>query len=76
MRYHDGRTRWLRRASDFHPEPVAHGYGTNPQYLRELVNHWQTRYDWRQHEAALNRFTQLGPYSQTTSPTNANSSRG
>lgn len=31
-------------------------YGTNLAYLKQLVEYWRTRYDWRQHEAALNRF--------------------
>jgi microsomal epoxide hydrolase len=30
--------------------------GTDPHYLRELVDYWQTTYDWRKHEAALNQF--------------------
>ena len=32
------------------------GYGTNLEYLRELVDHWIHRYDWRAREAAMNRF--------------------
>jgi pimeloyl-ACP methyl ester carboxylesterase len=31
-------------------------YGTNLAYLRELIGYWRTRYDWRTHEAELNRF--------------------
>src|SRR5262249_32775870 len=30
--------------------------GTNPAYLRELIAYWRDRYDWRAHEATLNRF--------------------
>jgi epoxide hydrolase len=30
--------------------------GTSPAYLRELVGWWQTGYDWRAQEAAINRF--------------------
>ena len=30
-------------------------YGTNLAYMRELVQYWLTQYDWREHEAALNR---------------------
>lgn len=30
-------------------------YGTNLAYLRELVDYWRTRYDWRAHERELNR---------------------
>jgi pimeloyl-ACP methyl ester carboxylesterase len=29
--------------------------GVSPRYLRELVDHWRKRYDWRAQEAALNR---------------------
>lgn len=32
-------------------------YGTNLSYMKELADYWQHQYDWRQHEAALNRFT-------------------
>ena len=31
-------------------------YGTELSYLRELVSYWRDKYDWRVHEAALNRF--------------------
>ena len=31
-------------------------YGTDLTYLRTLVDYWRDQYDWRQHEAALNRF--------------------
>jgi pimeloyl-ACP methyl ester carboxylesterase len=31
--------------------------GTNIDYLRELVHYWQRGYDWRAHEALLNRFS-------------------
>jgi len=31
-------------------------YGTNLAYLRELIEYWRARYDWRTHERALNRF--------------------
>ncbi len=34
-------------------------YGTNLAYLRELIEYWRTRYDWRKHEAELNRFAQF-----------------
>src|SRR5260370_1310741 len=33
----------------------AWDYGTNLAYLRELVESWRTRYDWRAHERELNR---------------------
>jgi microsomal epoxide hydrolase len=31
--------------------------GMSPTYLRELVEHWQRKYDWRVHEARLNRLS-------------------
>jgi microsomal epoxide hydrolase len=30
--------------------------GTDSDYLKELVAYWRTSYNWRTHEAALNRF--------------------
>ncbi|MEO7998425.1 MAG: epoxide hydrolase family protein [Gemmatimonadaceae bacterium] len=33
-------------------------YGTSPEYVQELVEHWRTKYDWRLHEDELNRLTQ------------------
>ena len=35
---------------------TAWEYGSNLAYMRELVEYWRTRYDWRKHEAHLNRF--------------------
>src|SRR5229473_220381 len=32
-------------------------YGTNLDYLKQLVEYWRDSYDWRKHEAELNRFT-------------------
>jgi microsomal epoxide hydrolase len=31
--------------------------GTNPRFLRGLLRHWQTDFDWRLHEANINRFS-------------------
>jgi pimeloyl-ACP methyl ester carboxylesterase len=47
-------TRW--------PEPVAGvGWteGVDPGWLRHVVKHWETRFDWRIHEARLNAFPQF-----------------
>jgi pimeloyl-ACP methyl ester carboxylesterase len=33
--------------------------GVPTEYLRELTSYWQTRYDWRAHEAALNEHPQF-----------------
>jgi len=31
-------------------------YGSNLEYLKELVHYWRTDFDWRAQEAQLNRF--------------------
>ncbi len=31
-------------------------YGTSLAYMKELVEYWRTRYDWRKHQAELNSF--------------------
>jgi pimeloyl-ACP methyl ester carboxylesterase len=33
-------------------------YGSNLAYMRSLAEYWRNSYDWRQHEAALNRLPQ------------------
>ena len=43
-------TRWPARWPD-----VGWQAGTDPDELRRLVGHWATGYDWRAHEAAINR---------------------
>ncbi|MBA4018793.1 MAG: epoxide hydrolase [Pirellula sp.] len=48
------RTRW--------PDEIAGSgwnYGVEPAYLRDLVDHWQTKYDWRAAERKLNTFPQF-----------------
>ena len=32
-------------------------YGSNLAYLKELVEHWRTKFDWRAQEAKLNAFS-------------------
>jgi microsomal epoxide hydrolase len=47
-------TRW--------PEPipgVGWEYGADIASVRELCDYWRTTYDWRKHEAELNRFPQF-----------------
>ena len=39
----------------------AWDYGADTAYMRELVAYWQTSYDWRKHEAELNKL----PHFQT-----------
>ena len=50
----DERLKRTRLAPDFANEDWS--YGTNSSYLQELLEHWSTDYDWRAHEAAINRF--------------------
>jgi pimeloyl-ACP methyl ester carboxylesterase len=47
-------TRWTDE-----PENAGWNYGTNPDYLRELVTYWKDEYDWRKHEAAINKHPQF-----------------
>lgn len=47
-------TRWTDEV-----EGSGWDYGISLEYMKELADHWQNRYDWRTHEAALNRFAQF-----------------
>jgi pimeloyl-ACP methyl ester carboxylesterase len=47
-------TRWTDE-----PANAGWSYGTNPVYLRELVQYWQTKYEWRKHETELNKIPQF-----------------
>jgi pimeloyl-ACP methyl ester carboxylesterase len=46
------RTRW---PIDFANDSWA--YGTNRNYLEELVKYWREQYDWRKHEQEINTFS-------------------
>jgi len=48
------RTRWPDALVD-----VGWDLGTDLSYLRELVAYWQSRFDWRAQERALNAFPQF-----------------
>ena len=37
-------------------EGVEWEYGTNPDYVRALVDHWRTKFDWRNTESIINSF--------------------
>jgi microsomal epoxide hydrolase len=39
-------------------EGAAWDYGTNLEYMKELVAYWRTKFDWRAQERALNQFAQ------------------
>ncbi len=47
-----GNTRWIDEVKG-----ADWDYGTNRGYLKKLVDYWQHKYDWRKHEAELNKFT-------------------
>ncbi|MEQ7123007.1 epoxide hydrolase family protein [Actinopolymorpha sp. B11F2] len=48
------RTRWPDELPG-----VGWTHGVPLDYLRDLVEHWRTSYDWRKHEAELNEFPQF-----------------
>ena len=48
-----------RLAATRYPDEVevaGWDYGTSIRFLRRLVEHWRTRFDWRKEEARLNGF--------------------
>lgn len=47
------RTRWPGE-----PEDAGWRYGANLSYMQSFAAHWRDRYDWRRHEAEMNRFAQ------------------
>ena len=47
-------TRWTDE-----PKDAGWNYGTNPEYLHELVEYWHSKYDWRKQEVMLNKFPQF-----------------
>jgi len=47
-----GRTRWTSR--DDSDDERSWQRGTSRGYLRELIAHWQSSYDWQHHQARLN----------------------
>ena len=49
-----GRTRWPSELTN-----IGWSRGVPVDYLRGLVEHWRSDYDWRAHEARLNRFPQF-----------------
>lgn len=39
------------------PDDGGWDYGTNLDYMQELCQYWANDYDWRKHEAIINRFS-------------------
>jgi len=50
LRYRLERVRWTDEVED-----EGWDHGTNGPYLKALVEHWLTRFDWRHQEQAINR---------------------
>ncbi len=48
------RTRWPDQIAD-----AGWDYGVPVAYMKELVDYWQTKYDWREQERHLNRLDQF-----------------
>ena len=48
------RTRWPDQ-----PQDAGWSMGTDLGYMKQLVDHWQHRYDWRGAEARINAFPQV-----------------
>jgi juvenile hormone epoxide hydrolase len=51
----------LKNARDFVPslQGIQQQYGINTKLLKEIVNFWLTKYDWREREKFLNQFPQF-----------------
>jgi pimeloyl-ACP methyl ester carboxylesterase len=47
-------TRWPDSVTD-----AGWDYGTSLEYMKELVEYWRTKFDWRAQERALNAFAQF-----------------
>ena len=39
------------------PEDGGWVYGTNIDYMKEISNYWTKEFDWRKHEAEINKFS-------------------
>lgn len=49
-----GSTRWPQQISD-----SGWDYGVDLVWMKELTEHWRTKYDWREHERRLNTLPQF-----------------
>jgi microsomal epoxide hydrolase len=45
------------RLPDTEPKAAPWQYGTSLAYMRDVVDHWLNRYDWRKWEARINTFS-------------------
>jgi microsomal epoxide hydrolase len=55
----DLKTRLARTRFPDQLKNVGWDYGTDPAYLRSLVEYWRDRFDWRAQERRLNQFDQF-----------------
>ncbi len=55
----DLRDRLARTIFPDEAEGSGWAYGISLAYMKEVADYWRHRYDWRAHEAALNRFAQF-----------------
>ena len=39
------------------PDDGGWNYGTNMSYMKEISNYWVKNFDWRKHEAEINKFS-------------------
>lgn len=53
------RTRVANYAWGYMPDDGGWCYGTNLDYMKELCKYWVEEYDWRRHEAEINKFAQF-----------------
>jgi|SRR5262252_2939137 len=59
--------RLLGTRTPLEEDGVGWDAGTSPAYLRQLIEHWRTQYDWRAAEAHINRFANfLATIDETT----------
>jgi epoxide hydrolase len=65
-----GRTRWPDELPG-----VGWALGVPRDYVRELVDHWRTRYVWRAHEARINAHRRARPRSTASSCTSCTCAR-
>ena len=39
------------------PKDGGWNYGTNLDYMKEISNYWITKFNWKKHEAEINKFS-------------------
>jgi pimeloyl-ACP methyl ester carboxylesterase len=54
LHYRLSHTRWPNAMPD-----AGWKYGVSLEYVKQLADYWENEYDWREHEARLNKFPQF-----------------